>query len=191
MKEHVEYEINHFIDFKGDKHYFVIAAVSQNLPTKGEEIFNEPGNLTHEIGVFLENFGTVDYIGTVCKVLKLGIAFCHPKDKFDPEVGKKIALERAKNNEPCLYGHHFGDINKSIALATLESKADHIIKYPERYITGYKEAELKYSTEQQMSNIMNSLSTQESEILSALITDSTYLDTVLACHKWLQERMLQ
>ena len=90
MKEYIEYLKDSFTDYTGKEHYFIIAAISQELPTKTEEIGRDDlkdYDVIHEVSMYIEDYGTEDYLGVVTKVLRLGVAMCNPVDQYNEKTG--------------------------------------------------------------------------------------------------------
>lgn len=122
-KERVEFHIDSFVDENGNTRHFVIAAISER--------FDEP----MEVFSYIWNVSNQE----VVKGLKLGYAICNPIDKFDEELGCRIAEGRArKNSEYALLATQLGYINTKMVRAFLEQEAEYFKDNPERYIKGYK-----------------------------------------------------
>lgn len=142
-RQRVEYLVDHFVDDNGDTRFFVIAAVSEVLPTTLDEIYPDEEWDEDEMYVSTDvvrytEFDS-DIVDTVVKSLRLGWAICNPVDKFDETVGKQIALGRAlKNSEAALYSTHLGYINTKVVKAFLEQEAEFFKENPANRIAGYK-----------------------------------------------------
>lgn len=124
-KERIETLVDHFVDGNGDTRHFVIAAISETF-TEAEE----PAYIcdTYE-----------DELGEVVKGLKIGFAICNPCDKFNEELGRTIAIGRArKNSEYALLATELGYINTKLVRAFLEQEAEYFKHNPEYKIAGYK-----------------------------------------------------
>lgn len=89
-KERVEYLIDSFVDANGNERKYVICGVSEVLPYEEE-------NCT-SIDVLYQDCDDSNYICSVRKGLRTGVAFCNLKDIFNKEMGKRIAYGRAKKN---------------------------------------------------------------------------------------------
>ena len=85
-KERIETLVDSFVDANGDTHHFVIAAVSEVLPTE-----DEYGCISHEVVRYDDELGS-EFVDCVVKRVSLGFAFCNPEDEFNEELGKTIAL---------------------------------------------------------------------------------------------------
>ena len=120
-KERVETLVDFFIDENGDKRYFVVAAISEVLP--------------NEEAILVEDF----CYEPIVKGLKLGFAICNPIDEFNEELGKRIAIGRARKNEKyALYATELGYINYKLVKAFLEQEAEYFKANPATRIAGYK-----------------------------------------------------
>lgn len=108
MKERVEYRVDTFVDFTGIERQFVMAAVSQEIYAEVEEIFLEAGYKDDH----------------VCpKRLSMGVSVCRPEDEFNEEIGKTIALGKArKSMEHALYSTDSGLINRGVVNALLDQE---------------------------------------------------------------------
>ena len=117
MKEYIEYLKDSFTDYTGKEHYFIIAAISQELPTKTEEIGRDDlkdYDVIHEVSMYIEDYGTEDYLGVVTKVLRLGVAMCNPVDQYNEKTGIMKATARARKSDPALYSRDKGTINTKV-----------------------------------------------------------------------------
>lgn len=124
-KERIETLVDHFVDGNGDTRYFVIAAVSETFTDS-----DEPAYICNDWG---------DELGNVVKGLKIGFAICNPCDKFNEELGRTIAIGRArKNAEYALLASELGYINTKLVHAFLEQEAEYFKHNPEYKIAGYK-----------------------------------------------------
>ena len=118
-KERIEILTDSFVDEKGDTRHFVLAAISER--------FNTP--------LYFDNDSNS---GPVVKGLKIGYAICNPIDKFNEELGKQIAIGRArKNSEYALLATSLGYINTTMVKAFLEQEAKYFKENPESMIAGY------------------------------------------------------
>lgn len=185
MKERIETIIDSFTDFSGKTHHFVIAAISQNLPTSSRELgYDFDDAIKYEIEEYVENYGTTDYVGSVSKVLRLGISICNPVDTFDEHVGSQKAIHRARAAKPVIYAANPGVINSHMVKALLEQEASYLKDNPERFITGYSEAKKRYLKDQKMEEIEKNLSEVEIKVVEELKKDSTFLDKVIEYFNW-------
>lgn len=124
-KERIETLVDHFVDDNGNERYFVIAAVSEVLTDYNDDPM-----------FVISNSG--DYHDVV-KGLKLGFAICNPIDTFNEQLGKTIAIGRArKNAEYALLASQLGYINTKLVRAFLEQEAEYFKSNPEYKIAGYK-----------------------------------------------------
>lgn len=136
MKEkRIDYLVDNFVDENGDERYFVICAISYEVNNVDAAITDEDCEC--------------DYYQHINKIIKLGYSFCRPKyidkdgniheDKFNPELGKQIALGRARKNESiALFAAYEGDINSDVVQALLKRRARYFKNNPGSLIAGYK-----------------------------------------------------
>lgn len=182
MKEYTDCLKDSFTDYAGKVHHFVIAAISQELPTKTEEIGRDDlkdYDIIHEVSTYIEDIGTEDYLGTVTKVLRLGVSMCNPVDKFNEKTGTMKAIARARNSEPALYSHEKGTINTRVVRALLEQEADYIKNNPDLIIKGYSGMEARYKEHQRIKEMYESFNEEEKKLVKNLQDNPKYLDNVL------------
>lgn len=119
-KERIETLVDSFTDKNGNVRYFVIAAIS--IPI--ESVFYERN---------------VSDIVTIKKGLKIGFSICNPEDKFDENLGKTIAIGRARKSKDCaMLVSEPGYINTKVVQAFLKQEAEYFKNNPESRIAGYK-----------------------------------------------------
>lgn len=193
MKEHVEFITDSFIDYAGKVHQFVIAALSQNLPTRTGQLESSPVDdndvsVIHEVGVYVEDYGTEDYLGTVTKVIRLGVSICNPTDTFDEKVGALKAAARARNAEPALYAANPGVINTRVVKALLEQEAEYLKHNPENFIPGYADMRDRYLTRQKMEAMKDQFSELENQVVDGLQQDPKFLDNAMQYLDWLRKQ---
>lgn len=189
MKEHVEFITDSFVDYAGKEHHFVIAALSENLPSRSGQLEDNPISddhtpVTHEVGVYVEGYGTEDYLGTVCKVLRLGISICNPTDEFDEKVGALKAIARSHTATPVLYAANPGVINSGVVKALLEQEARYLKDNPEMFIKGYAEMRDRYLTRQKMEAMKEGFSEVESKVVEGLQGNPHFLDNAMKYLDW-------
>lgn len=119
-KERIEYLVDSFVDENNEKRYAVIAAIS--VPYESD-VYNIDD----------------DYIFSIYKGVKLGMSICNPVDKFDEQLGIKIAIGRAqKNSEFALLATKPGYINTTMIQGFLKQEMEYFKNNPAQYIAGYK-----------------------------------------------------
>ena len=92
-------------------------------------------------GVFYSNNVYVD----LEKYLFIGMSIRNPEDKYDEEIGKRIAVGKALNGKgKQLYASHAGLINTKMVQALLEQEAEYFKRDPQSYIAGYRNAEKRW-----------------------------------------------
>lgn len=142
-KERIETLVDQFVDANGDTRHFVIAAISEVLPTTVGEMNPDEDEdfrdmeVSHEVVAYDKyDANTVD---VVVKGLKLGFAICNPSDTFNEQLGITIAVGRARKNASyALYATEAGFINTKLVHAFLEQEAEYFKHNPESRIAGYK-----------------------------------------------------
>lgn len=175
MKQRVDTLISSFVDYKGQEHKFVVAAVSEVLPTTYEEAYpedkidEEEKNTTITYEVVEYNEWDSDYKDVVVKSLRLGVSICNPTDTFNERAGKEKAVHRAKNSKKnALYSTEKGYISSRVVRAMLEQEAHYIKTNPGKYIKGYTEAEAKYKFEQECKTKYSELSESEKSLVKSI-----------------------
>lgn len=142
-KERIETLVDSFIDANGDERHFVVAAISKVLPKTYAELYpdcdeGDDSDIVTEV-VISDDWDPLDTTDVLVKGIKLGFAICNPKDVFNEEIGKTIAIGRArKNANYALYATELGYINTKLVRAFLEQEAEYFKHNPESRIAGYK-----------------------------------------------------
>lgn len=189
MKEHIEVITDSFTDYAGKVHHFVIAAISQVLPTCSSQLEDNPTgcddlDVSHEVAIFIEDYGTHDYMGTVSKIVRLGISMCNPVDTFNEKVGIHKATARAKKANPTLYASDPGVINTRVVRALLEQEAEYLKHNPENFITGYAEMRDRYLTRQKMEAMKENFSDLENKVVENVQKGPKFLNSVMKYLNW-------
>lgn len=149
MKERVEYRIDSFTDYANIERKFIMAAVSQEVDAV-----------------------ITDYSDGV-KKLSIGVAICNPEDEFNEEVGKTIALGKArKGNKHAFYSTDPGLINRGVVNALLDQEVAFFKQCPGKYIAGYNTAKEVYELDSRMVEVELNLNDKERECLDTLLTAS-------------------
>lgn len=149
MKERVEYRIDSFTDYANIERKFIMAAVSQEVDAV-----------------------ITDYSDGV-KKLSIGVAICNPEDEFNEEVGKTIALGKArKGNKHAFYSTDSGLINRGVVNALLDQEVAFFKQCPGKYIAGYNTAKEVYELDSRMVEVELNLNDKERECLDTLLTAS-------------------
>lgn len=137
MKEVVNYRKGEFVDYNGETHHFIVAAVSTTDITNG--------NLW--LTLYDDSGYSVD-AEEITKGLFIGVAVCNPKDEFDEEKGKMIAYNKATNakslHHPAMFTTRPGYINTEVVEALLNNIVNYIQKDPGSVIAGYDDAKKKF-----------------------------------------------
>lgn len=193
MKEHVEVINDSFVDYVGKTHYFTIAAVSSLLPrTSGELKSNPTSNddleVTHEVGIYIEDYGTDDYLCNVTKVVRLGISICNPLDEFDEKVGALKAIARARENGPALLSVNPGTINTTVVKALLKQEAEYLKHNPENFIEGYADMKARYEKRKEMEAMAENFSDTEKAVIAGIQDNPKFLDNAFEYLSWLKNQ---
>ena len=193
MKEHVEVINDSFVDYAGKTHYFTIAAVSSLLPRNGKELWKNENNyeestVTHEVAIYVEDYGTDDYLCNVTKAVRLGISMCNPTDEFDEKVGALKAIARARENSPALLSVDPGTINTKVVRALLEQDAEYLKHNPENFIEGYANMKARYEKRKEMEAMANNFSDTEKAVIAGIQENPKFLDNAFEYLSWLKNQ---
>lgn len=197
MKEHIETITSEFVDYKGEKHYFIIAAISQNFPkflnidknSSNVKIGNDRTPVFYEVNEYIEGYGMTEYSIPITKSLRIGISICNPVDKFNESIGKAKAIARARMSDPVLFVKNAGLINSKVVRALLEQESEYLKNNPELLIKGYKESKLRYERNHQMVNLEKSFTPVERDIAEKLTKNPNFLDKVYDYIEWFKNKM--
>lgn len=194
MKEHVEVINDSFVDYAGKTHHFTIAAVSSLLPRNTKEMGkdsptdNDDLKVTHEVSVYVEDYGTDSYLCDVTKVVRLGIAICNPTDTFEDSVGALKAIARARANEPALLAVNPGTINTKVVRALLSQEAEYLKNNPENFIVGYADMKARYMRRQEMEAKANNFSDLEKAVVEGIQENPKFLDNAFEYLAWVKNQ---
>ena len=193
MKEHVEVINDSFVDYVGKTHYFTIAAVSSLLPRTSGELKSNPTSdddleVTHEVGIYIEDYGTDDYLCNVTKVVRLGISICNPLDEFDVKVGALKAISRARENSPALLSVDPGTINTTVVKALLKQEAEYLKHNPENFIEGYADMKARYEKRKEMEAMAENFSDTEKAVIAGIQDNPKFLDNAFEYLSWLKNQ---
>ena len=193
MKEHVEVINDSFVDYVGKTHYFTIAAVSSLLPRTSGELKSNPTSdndleVTHEVGIYIEDYGTDDYLCNVTKVVRLGISICNPLDEFDVKVGALKAIARARENGPALLSVNPGTINTTVVKALLKQEAEYLKHNPENFIEGYADMKARYKKRKEMEAMAENFSDTEKAVIAGIQDNPKFLDNAFEYLSWLKNQ---
>lgn len=139
MKEVVNYRKGEFVDYNGETHHFIVAAVSTTDVVMNGSLWLTlyDGNTGHPVDA-----------EEMTKGLFIGVSVCNPKDEFDEEKGKMIAYNKATNaknlHHPAMFTTRPGYINTEVVEALLNNIVNYIKKDPGSVIAGYDEAKKKF-----------------------------------------------
>lgn len=183
MKERIETRNDSFVDYAGQTHYFTMVAISKELPKKTsdfKDIKNFEGceEVYYEVSEYIEDYGTNDYLGSVTKVLHLGVAICNPTEEFDERKGIEKAIARARNSKPALYSTNLGTINGKVVKALLEQECEFLKQNPGKYIKGYDESRKTYERKIKMNKMFNAFTDFELKVAEALENNPNIFDNV-------------
>lgn len=172
MVEKVMYKSDKFTDWLGQEHPFVVAGVV---------VAHEEGLVLANIEPVCENSRKYCVVpvqenngdGHLRKSLFLGVAICNPKDKdrFNEELGRKIAYNKAlcgKLSLRWLATDISGMMTDSLVEFVVNQEAEFVAAHPENFINGYMEAKLRYEEKQQARQEFTELSGPEQEVVKVL-----------------------
>lgn len=189
MKEYIEVINDSFVDYAGKTHYFTIAAISQMLPCKAEELDDDfSGDVTYEVTEMISDFDINGYIGTVRKALYLGISICNPTDTYDEKIGRVKAIARARNSKPALFSTNPGTINTKVVKALLEQEAEYLKNNPENFIKGYNESKAHYEKNKEMEIMAANFSDIEKTVITKMQENPMFLNNTFEYLEWLQKK---
>lgn len=156
MKERVEYRIDSFTDYANIERKFIMVVVSQ------------------EVDAVITDYSDSDAVHCDgVKKLSIGVAICNPEDEFNEEVGKTIALGKArKGNKHAFYSTDSGLINRGVVNALLDQEVAFFKQCPGKYIAGYNTAKEVYELDSRMVEVELNLNDKERECLDTLLTAS-------------------
>lgn len=134
-----EFKIDKFVDYAGVEREFILAAVSVPLPSDKTFVYiPDPDSYTN-------TFYLTDIAASLEKYLFIGMSIRNPEDKYDEEIGKRIAVGKAlKGKGKQIYASHAGLINTKMVQALLEQEAEYFKRDPQSYIAGYRNAEKRW-----------------------------------------------
>lgn len=163
MKQDIaEFLIDSFIDYKGEKHNIILCALSQSPEQEGD--YNLMVGWVDGDDCMLYD---EDIYHEVYRGVSLGMAICCPTDKYDENIGKKIARNRAEKAVPKFVSLEQGVINNTLIRAFLHQEMEFIKTYPERFIEGYTEAKARYDKKANLEKEVKNLSNDEANIVQA------------------------
>lgn len=132
----VEYLCDKFVDFKNTEREFILAAIS--IPIDGSVSMDFP---------ISKELDKLPWFMDVTKCLAIGMSIRHNDDKYDTEIGKKIAVGKAlKGKGKYLVVTDSGTVNTKMVTALLQQEAEYFKRNPEAYIAGYSKAKKKWQS---------------------------------------------
>lgn len=159
-----------FKHYEGDNRRYIMVAVVDNLKEKKD---GKP--LANLCVVGAETTGKNDFISTrdwrITKTLSFGIAICHPHDKFDLEVGKKIAIEKAQRNNKirrCIAFSHHGLLDDCMIEYLLSREMKAFENNPGAFITNYTEDKIAAEHKEVVDNFKKSMTADQKIFVSVL-----------------------
>lgn len=168
MVESVMYMTGSFNDWLGQEHKFVVAAVT--VLHEDEMMLGTVENNLQ--GKYLIPVKEYNGDGHLQKSVFIGVSVCCPLDKFNEEIGQKIAYNRAitgKRPQAWISSNIGGMLGPKVVKALLQQEVDHIAAYPGSVIPGYNESKAKYEAKLSAQQQYEALPTPEKEIVLAAI----------------------
>lgn len=178
MKEHVDVLKDSFVDYAGKTHYFVVAAVTN-------ELYNELDQLPM---VVCPNGMDEIYTDPLEKGVHIGISICNPEDQFIEKVGVLKAVARAKNSSPVLYAVDSGYVNKTLIEAFLKQEAEYLKSNPDAYIEGYNDSKERYLKRKEMEGLKENFSEVEKIVVEGVQKNPKFLDNINTYLAWLNNQ---
>lgn len=131
--ERIETYTDVFVDFRGEHHKFMLAAVSMSMEHEESIISEYVEDSKDWSGYHFE-----DHV--VEKVLSMGIAVCHPSDEWNEKKAYLTSTGRArKYRNRALYATRAGSINTTMVQAWLRQEAEFLKNNPDELIPGYSD----------------------------------------------------
>ena len=134
--------------------------------------------LVNEVVMDVE--GMVDEEDELCvpvkRCLAIGVSICNPCDKFDEELGKKIARSKAEKSIPVLVSTEYGVMNKTLVTAYLKQEMEFLKKNPGKFIKGYAESEKKFFEIKELEEEVSYLTPEEKNALRMILKPNCIID---------------
>lgn len=159
----INYVVDSFINYKGVEQKFVLCVKTTECESAIFE-FNE-GEDFKNLDYAIDND---DYYRGF-RNLHVGVAICNPNDKFNEEIGKKIALGKAESSIPKLISTEPGIINNAVVQSLIQQEINYIKNNPGRFIPGYDEAVDKLKKKDKVISEIKNLNNDEAIIVEAAL----------------------
>lgn len=142
-----EFLIDKFKDYTGQEREFILAAVSVPAPIESCVQFPDFDSLVCDYSDCVDY--EQDCVLPLEKLLLIGMSVRNADDKYDEEIGKRIAVGKAmKYKGKQLLLSHAGLANTKMIRALLEQEAEYFKRDPQSYIAGYRNAEKRWKEKQ-------------------------------------------
>lgn len=188
MKEKIRTFITRFIDYKLDEHRCVILVLVSDLPKTLQDYdksiydFEQPEDENIEFEINVSNsYCIYDSLDTVVRCIRIGVAICHPDDKFDRAIGEKIALEKARLSKPILYVPKRGYIGIKLIDGLIEQEANYLETHPEKYIKGYIDSKIKFDKKQRDFELLRQSTELHRQVAKEMLIDPNFMRKVELC----------
>lgn len=146
-----EFLIDKFKDYTGQEREFILAAVSIPLGIKDCVYVPDPFGEYNDEGLF---YYLNDIELPLEKYVLIGMSVRNAEDKYDVEIGKRIAVGKAlKFKGKQLLLSHAGLANTKMIRALLEQEAEYFKRDPQSYIAGYRNSEKRWIEKQSQSQV--------------------------------------
>lgn len=146
-KDIVMYENGSFVDFQGVERKFVVCALSTS---------NFGADVSVELNAVDDYEGTILGGVDIKRALFIGVSVCNPKDEWNEEKGKMIALAKARGfkasapeKSAALFTTRSGMINEALVNCVLAREIEHIKADPEYVIKGYNQMKATFEQRQE------------------------------------------
>lgn len=181
MKE-IEFVLrDSFVDYLNKTHEITMVARLVTLPTKVNELPNiisdelpkvdDNGSVACKVIANLDEQDMYATIGNAKKALYIGVSICNPVDKYNVDLGYKIASARAKKYDPVLVACNSGILTEAVIHAILYQEMTYIKDNPGVIIKGYNEAKKKHQLAEYKKDCFNQLPDYWKNFISRLSND--------------------
>lgn len=159
----VEYMTDSFVDFNGVERKIVACALSQT-PEPSDDGYNLCIGWTDAEGN--TDIDDNDF-APVYRVVTVGIAVCNPVDKYDEEVGKKTAYNKALHDPKCptIITKDKGVASRALVAAFMRQEVEFTKSNPERIIAGYNRKKERFDKREKIRKEFSKLSEAEQHIV--------------------------
>lgn len=178
MENNVVYKTGSFTDYLNKEHKFVVCAVlvkhkdelviGNKVPVPDEYL--KPEQKGKKVTAFIP-VREFDGDGHIAASIFIGISICSPRDKFNEELGKKIAYGKALSKRSMQRWIASNLVGLLSSEALLQLIADNEVAYiqtnPSAVIKGYAAAEQKYNLKNAAVSEYRKLTDEQKQVVNA------------------------